>query len=69
MAVLPFCCRRWRIPADQNAVTRRRFFVGRACGRQQLYENAQALPLNVFYISAAAFSNYKNIIFCDAALP
>jgi hypothetical protein len=69
MATLPFCCRRRRISADQNAVTRRLFFGGRACGRQQLYGNAQALPLNMFYIAATGGSNYKNIIFCDAALP
>jgi hypothetical protein len=45
------------------------FFGGRACGRQQLYGNAQALPLNMFYIAATGGSNYKNIIFSDAALP
>jgi len=45
------------------------FFGGRACGRQQLYENVRALPLNMFYTSATVGSNYKNIIFCDDALP
>jgi hypothetical protein len=35
-AALPFFCRRKRIPADQNALKRRRFFGGRACGRRQI---------------------------------
>ncbi len=68
MAALPFCCRRRRISADQNAVTRRRFSGDVPAGVSS-FENVRALPLNMFYTSATVGSNYKNIIFCDDALP